>query len=103
MAKAINLLKDKKTYNKLKFTGIIFIPVILFFIPVSSIAEFHSICLFKNITGIECYGCGMTRAILSALHFQFNTAFQFNKLFIIVYPLLIFIWIKALVTLKKKI
>jgi hypothetical protein len=57
----------------------------------------HSICLFKNLTGHECYGCGMTRAILSGIHLQFVNAFHYNKLFIIVLPLLVYIWSKTLI------
>jgi hypothetical protein len=41
----------------------------------------------------------MTRAILSAIHFQFTNAFHYNKLVIIVLPLLIYIWFKTLFTL----
>ena len=56
-----------------------------------------SICLFKNITGSDCYGCGMTRAILSALHFRLDNAFHYNKLFVIVLPLLVYIWTKTFI------
>ncbi|MEI6050540.1 MAG: DUF2752 domain-containing protein [Bacteroidota bacterium] len=61
----------------------------------------HSICLFKNLTGYECYGCGMTRAVLSAIHLQFENAFHYNKLFLIVLPLLIYIWGKTLMNVRN--
>jgi hypothetical protein len=69
------------------------------FIPLEWLKNQHSICLFKNITGHECYGCGMTRAYLSAMHFHFADAILYNKLFLIVLPLLIYIWAKKLVNL----
>lgn len=75
---------------------LIFIPFVLFFIPVNWLNNQHTICLFKNLTGSDCYGCGMTRAILSALHFRFDEAFHYNKLFVLVLPLLIYVWIKSI-------
>jgi hypothetical protein len=81
----------------MKITGIALIPVILFFIPPELIMSQHSVCLIKNITGHECYGCGMTRAIFSAIHLHFRDAFMFNRLFIIVFPILIYIWLKMLI------
>ena len=96
MQKAITWLETKKLYLKVKIAGILVIPAILFFIPVEWLEKQPSLCLFKCITGRECYGCGMTRAVLSTLHFRFIDAFDYNKLVIIVLPLLIYIWIKYL-------
>lgn len=45
-------------------------------------------CLFKQVTGISCPSCGMTRAFHSILHFDFMEAFKYNILSI---PLFIFI------------
>jgi len=59
----------------------------------------HSVCLYKNLTGHDCYGCGMTRAIVSAIHLHFREAYYFNKLFVVVLPLLIYIWGKMLVNM----
>jgi hypothetical protein len=87
---------NSEKYNSLKFIGLLIFPVFLYLIPVEWLNEQHSICLFKNIFGRECYGCGMTRAILSAIHFDFEAAFNFNKLVIIVLPLFIYVWIKML-------
>ena len=75
------------------------IPIVLYLIPMGWLKNQHSVCLFKNITGHECYGCGMTRAILSAIHFHFADAFLYNRLFLIVLPLLIYIWAKKIVNL----
>ncbi len=38
-------------------------------------------CPIKFLTGIPCPGCGMTRAILSALRLDFAEAFHFHPLF----------------------
>ncbi|MDR1341225.1 MAG: DUF2752 domain-containing protein [Prevotellaceae bacterium] len=49
--------------------------------------------------GHDCYGCGMTRAVISAIQFDFNSACIYNKLVVIVLPLLMYIWIKTLIKL----
>ena len=99
MLREIYWLKDKKLIRFLKCAGVLIIPVVFYFVPLDWLNKQHSICLYKNITGHECYGCGMTRAILSAIHLQFRTAYEFNKLFIIVLPLLVYLWAKTLLTM----
>ncbi len=46
-------------------------------------------CLFTKLTGTECLGCGMTRATMSMMKFDFERAWHFNKLSFIVLPLLV--------------
>ncbi len=46
-------------------------------------------CLFTKMTGTECLGCGMTRATMSMIKFDFERAWHFNKLSFVVIPLLI--------------
>ena len=38
-------------------------------------------CPILKMTGRECIGCGMTRAILYALKFDFKTAFSYHFMF----------------------
>jgi len=89
----------KKKVRILIFSGLLLLPAVLYVIPPEWLREQHSICLFKNITGKECYGCGMTRAVLSVIHFQFENALKYNKLILIVFPLLLYIWTKNVVNL----
>ncbi|NDW19812.1 DUF2752 domain-containing protein [Dysgonomonas sp. 216] len=96
-----NRLRNYRWFIYVKIAGIIIFPVTLYLIPVGWLNEQHSICLFKNIFGIECFGCGITRAIVSAIQFDFVGAFNFNKLIVIVFPLLIFIWIRMLIQQLK--
>jgi hypothetical protein len=93
------LSEGRNLFRLIKVAGLLLLPVALFFIPLEWLKEQHSICLFKNITGHECYGCGITRAILSAIHLRFSEALYYNKLFLIVFPVLIFIWTKKVVNL----
>lgn len=54
-------------------------------------------CLSKVLAGMECYGCGMTRAIMHLIHLDFTEAYQYNKLSFIVLPLLSFLGYQAFV------
>ena len=38
------------------------------------------LCIFKDLTGIECPLCGMTRACYSIMHLHFASAFSYNPL-----------------------
>ena len=87
----------------LKLGVFIFGPIVLFFIPVSFLNTLPEVCLFKNLTGKECYGCGMTHAVVSIFHGNFIEAFYFNKLIIIVFPLLVYLWIWYIVREIKKL
>ena len=41
-------------------------------------------CPFRMIFKMNCPGCGMTRALLSALRFDFQSAFRYHPLFLLV-------------------
>jgi hypothetical protein len=95
--------EDRKGFPVIRFIGFILIPIIIYIIPFEWVKDHNSICLYKNITGHECYGCGMTKAIFSAIHFNFTDAFYYNKLVIIVLPVLIYIWAKNILNLRTGI
>ena len=40
-------------------------------------------CYFHEITGLECTGCGITRAIYSLMHLDFVAAIKYNALFVL--------------------
>ena len=44
-------------------------------------------CLFHELTGLWCPGCGSTRALYQLLHGNFLTAFRLNPLVITLLPL----------------
>ena len=89
-----------RTETVLKITKLLvtaLIPVVLYAIPIESICNGNTICVFTNIFGVECWGCGITRAIFSALHFRFYDAWEYNPLFVVVLPLLLFFWMRTVV------
>lgn len=68
----MNELKDVK--QKLILTGGLLLAIALMY--VTGIG-----CLFKRVTGIPCFGCGMTRAVTAALRLDFRMAFEYHIMF----------------------
>jgi hypothetical protein len=66
----------------------------------------HSLCIIKNLTGKECWGCGLTRAFLSVLHLDFKRAMEYNWRVIIVFPytviLYVYVWMKYIIIGGKR-
>ena len=54
----------------------------------------QTICLFNNILGINCMGCGITKSIVAFINGDFHKSISYNYNVIIILPLLLFIWLK---------
>lgn len=74
--------------NRMKNICILAILIIFLLI----VATMPVTCLFKQVTGIYCPTCGMTRAFISIIFFNFKKAFLYNILSI---PLFLFIVISS--------
>ena len=68
------MVKDLNLKEKI-FIGLIVISGI----ALGNLLKFR--CIFLWLTGIECLGCGMTRALVSALKFDFADALQYHPMF----------------------
>ena len=66
MLKKISNLK----YKLLITLGLIVLVCILYKLPFG--------CIFYTLTGVRCLGCGMTRALRSALMLDFASAFSYH-------------------------
>ena len=62
-----------KWKDKLTLTG-----TILF--VVAAMYVFQIGCPIRRITGYPCFGCGMTRAVISLLKLDFSAAFQYHAM-----------------------
>ncbi len=62
-------------------------------------------CLFHQITGLQCPGCGGQRALHYLLHGKFLTALRYNVLFVLFMPFFIYLYIILVQTygLKKQV
>jgi hypothetical protein len=66
--------------------------IILYFAGAYSIMNYYDIsCVFLELCGIPCPGCGMTRAFLSLLRLDFYSAFKYN--FIVFFMPYVFMYI----------
>jgi hypothetical protein len=73
--------------------------IFLSIIPTGFIEHGPTICVFKNLLGVECPGCGMTRAFSCILHGDPVAAISYNRLVVVVFPLFCFILLKDIVSL----
>ncbi|MBR4952718.1 MAG: DUF2752 domain-containing protein [Alistipes sp.] len=81
---------------KIKLGVLILLPFFLYVVPTEGIYNGESLCLIKRCFGVECWGCGITRAIFSVLYGNFAEAWCYNRLIVIVFPLLLWLWGKEI-------
>ena len=82
--------------NLVRFLFLISITLIAIVITSTDLNDKPTICLFNNILGKECLGCGITKAILSLIKGQLNQAVYYNSSVIFVFPILLTVWIKKI-------
>jgi hypothetical protein len=67
-------------------------PVILMLLPSDFFDEGLIICPSRRFLGLECPGCGLTRATQHFLHGEWEVALDYNPLVVVVVPILGFLW-----------
>jgi len=92
-------------YNKLIFKIILLlcIPIITLIISFIGIENRETICLFNNMLGLSCIGCGITKSIIAFINGEFHQSINYNYNVIIILPLLLFIWLKYFFKLLTKV
>lgn len=58
---------------------------------------FYPVCMFHELTGLNCPGCGGTRAVYALLHGHFEAALRDNGLFVLLLPVAALrgVWLKG--------
>jgi len=95
--------RNIRTY--LKWVGLaiwLALPVFLLVQPSDYFDYGTSICPSQLLLHRDCPGCGLTRSVQHAIHFDFIAAFQFNKLIIVVLPILGMLYLHILGRLTGK-
>jgi len=82
---------QNKSKQKLHFYALIsfliVVGITLISLPATFFDHGQSICISMLLFKVECFGCGMTRAIQHLIHFDFEGAYSYNKLAFIVFPM----------------
>lgn len=76
--------------------------LVLTMVPVDALTHVPSVCLFKSLLGSDCAGCGMTRAISAALHGDAALALSYNRLVVLVLPLLLGVFFVDILRFLRK-
>ncbi len=59
-------------------------------------------CIWKTLFRIDCPGCGLTRAFIDFLHFNFKGAFERNWLIFILLPICSYYFISDFINYSEK-
>ena len=86
----------KKNLYKLYLVILILIPIVILILPADFFDTGNSICFSIVFFDNECYACGLTRAIQHLIHLDFSIGYEYNKLSIIVLPVLILSYYKEI-------
>ena len=83
----MNSAPPKIAASGIRFAGIVLAAaalavaaVVFFFNPATH--QFYPVCQFHRLTGLNCPGCGMTRALYELLHGKLSGALRDNALFV---------------------
>ena len=70
--------------------------------PLNALEEAPSVCLIQRM-GVDCWGCGMTRAVASAARGDLDRAWEYNPRVVVVAPLLVLLWVRTLRRTQQRI
>lgn len=85
----------KKIFTKIEplwLLALLAFPIILWLLPADFFDSGQSVCPSRVFFGVECFGCGSTRAIMHLHHFEIEDALYYNSGVFLIYPLLVLIW-----------
>lgn len=87
MSTSLSSSNNKTNMRKHLLLGVsIFIFGVLYLKVLSPKLGIHIPCLFKEVTGHDCPGCGITRATLALLDGDIYQAFRYNMIIFILAP-----------------
>lgn len=77
--------KEERLKNVLRTISVIIVLAGIYYIAVS-VMDRGIPCVFRLVTGLECPGCGMTRALRAAAQGDLAGAFRYNVLSVTLLP-----------------
>lgn len=81
----------KKRLLKLIIGGIAVVVIGLLYAILGNLIGHYVPCLFHEVTGLKCPGCGMTRMCRALLELDFKSAFYYNKAVFLLLPYFCFL------------
>jgi len=78
-------------------------PFLFYIVPISFQNKIGSVCLFKKVTGMECWGCGTRHALYSIMNLEFLKAWHHNKMSFVVFAIFVYLWFKYVIKEFKNI
>ena len=76
----------KRRIKRVVKTYSILIIIFISYYIIHKYTGFYIPCIFRQITGLKCPGCGITRCLFALLKLQIKKAFYYNPLVFILLP-----------------
>ena len=83
---------SKLTLIRLRLLFRISIPIVLLALPGNYFDSGRSICISQLFFHLDCPACGLTKACMHLIHFQFEDAYAYNMFSFISFPVLALFW-----------
>jgi len=80
-------------YTIAKLVFIVVTPIVLLILPADFFDKGEAVCLSRVLFNVECYACGLTRACMHLIHFEFEEAYAYHMLSFIIFPVLAVFWV----------
>jgi len=103
MVKAINNLLLQKYSNLVMPAATLVGVILLYLVPAGWLfGNGKGICLFKNLLGINCPGCGITRGLYLIVHMKVHASLSYNPAAIFIAMLLFLEILSPFINAKKQ-
>lgn len=90
----------RKKYSIIRLIIYIITIIFIYSIPLEFI-EGRSFCIFYNLFGITCIGCGVTRGLFNIINLNFSQAYIYNPLSFLWISLFLLIFMQDLLKIIK--
>lgn len=87
------MLHNNKYFQWTWLVLLLLTPIVLWILPSDFFDDSDVIlCPSRLFFNIECFGCGMTRAVMHMHHLEIEDAIFYNNGVVVVFPALVVIW-----------
>jgi Protein of unknown function (DUF2752) len=87
---------------RVRLMAIATVGALLAIIPTTMLLGLPHFCLFRDLVGVECLGCGMVRAASCMANGDIEGAAQFNRLVFVLVPLVCTVVVRDVFQLARR-